>query len=845
MRKLRSVWFCVAGVTALLSLPACVRGPQAAADPADALPLTRMETLSWTESVLPPSPSDTAGNLGLAGVYAGLVDGRLVVAGGANFPQGLPSEGGPKVWYSDVYVQDGDGNWTCWPGALGKESAYGVTVPFDGGLLLIGGCRAGECLQEIRLLRLDAAGKPSVEDWGTLPLPLSNMAGGQIGSQVYLAGGISSMTDSKALDTFLSLDLRSRSCRELPWPDAPARAFAVGVVQSDGMDNCFYLFSGRDFQGDGPWTVLRDGWAWNPRLNEWKAVKGEFPVMAGCGAAFGTNHILFAGGRSEDPAVPDNVLRVYHTVTATMLTVPVEDKVLPVTTALVRDGNSFIVCSGEVAPGVRTPVVLRGEIDSRTRVMGWLDIAVIVLYFLLLAWMGVHFSKRQKNTEDYFKGGGRIPWFIVGLSIFGTSLSAITFMSIPAKSYATDWSYMFFNFGIVLVVPIITLLFIPKFRSLGVTTAYEYLEQRFSPFVRVLCSLSFILYQVGRMGVVLLLPSIALNIVTGFDIFTCIALMGVLALIYTYMGGIEAVAWTDALQVVVLLGAALAVVFSIAHATPGSFPALFSTAAADAKLSLGSLRFDLRQTTIWTVLIATVFTNITTYGTDQTIVQRYLTTRTEKQARKGVYTNALLSIPATLIFFFVGTALYVFFKMHPSELSLGVNDPDAILPWYVSLHIPQGALGLVIAGIFAAAMSTISASMNSAATAYVTDIHAKISRGGASLKAAKAATLIIGLIGIGFALVMATWDVKSLWDEFSKILGILLGGLGGLFLLGFLCPKANATGATVGLLSGMVVQLIVMRAQSVHLLLYSTVGFVTCFVVGLLVSRIFPQRVQE
>ena len=142
-------------------------------------------------------------------------------------------------------------------------------------------------------------------------------------------------------------------------------------------------------------------------------------------------------------------------------------------------------------------------------------------------------------------------------------------------------------------------------------------------------------------------------------------------------------------------------------------------------------------------------------------------------------------------------------------------------------------------------MSTISASMNSAATAYVTDIHAKISRGGASLKAAKAATLIIGLIGIGFALVMATWDVKSLWDEFSKILGILLGGLGGLFLLGFLCPKANATGATVGLLSGMVVQLIVMRAQSVHLLLYSTVGFVTCFVVGLLVSRIFPQRVQE
>lgn len=805
--------------------------------------LTLSENLVWTSTILPPSPSDTAANLGLAGVYSGKIGDWLVVAGGANFPKGLPSEGGPKVWYPDVYVQGSDSVWHCWPGVLGEESAYGLTVPHDGGLLLIGGCRAGECLTGIRLLRLDSDGKPFVEDWGSLPFPLSNMAGGKIGDKVFLAGGISSMSlDQKALDTFLSLDLRTRVCESLPWPDAPPRAFAVGVVQSDGLDNCFYMFSGRNYEGDSPWEVLRDGWAWNPRLKEWKPVSGEFPVMAGSAVPFGTNHILFAGGRSEDPSIPDNVIRIYHTVTSTMLTVPVEGQVLPVTTNTIRDGDSFIICSGEVAPGVRTPVILRGEIQGKDRHMGWPDILVIILYFGLLAWMGYFFSKRQKNTDDYFKGGGRIPWPIVGLSIFGTTLSAITFMSIPAKTYATDWSYLLFNFGIVLVVPIITLLFIPKFRSLGVTTAYEYLERRFSPFVRVLCSLSFILYQVGRMGVVLLLPSIALNIVTGMDIFVCISLMGVLALLYTYMGGIEAVAWTDALQVVVLLGAALAVVFSIAHATPGSFPALVSTAAADGKFSLGSLRFDLRQTTVWTVLIATVFTNITTYGTDQTVVQRYLTTSTEEQARKSVYTNALLSVPATLIFFFVGTAIYVFFKTHPAELSLGVNDPDAILPWYVSLHIPTGALGLVIAGIFAAAMSTISASMNSAATAYVTDIHSKIQRTPASLRTAKTATLIIGAVGIAFALMMATWDVKSLWDEFSKILGILLGGLGGLFLLGFLCPKANSTGAVAGLLTGIAVQLLVTRAQAVHLLLYSTVGFVTCFVSGLLVSLVFPKK---
>ena len=165
-----------------------------------------------------------------------------------------------------------------------------------------------------------------------------------------------------------------------------------------------------------------------------------------------------------------------------------------------------------------------------------------------------------------------------------------------------------------------------------------------------------------------------------------------------------------------------------------------------------------------------------------------------------------------------------------------VGNPDAILPWYVNMHLPTGLLGLVIAGIFAAAMSTLSASMNSAATAFVTDIYAKIRPGGNTLRTAKRATLVIGAIGVAFALLMATWDVKSLWDEFSKILGILLGGLGGLFLLGFVSRRANAAGAVCGLAGCIAVQLTVMHFQAVNLLLYSTVGFLACFVIGWLAS---------
>ena len=519
-----------------------------------------------------------------------------------------------------------------------------------------------------------------------------------------------------------------------------------------------------------------------------------------------------------------------------MADIPVEEVDIPVTSVALRHGDRIILASGETSPGVRTPVVACGRLKNHIKRMGWLDILVIVLYFAILGWMGVHFSKKQKNADDYFKGGGRIPWFIVGLSIFGTGLSAITFMSIPAKAYATDWSYLLFNAGIVLVVPLIVSVFIPFFRRLNVTTAYEYLELRFSPLVRVICSIAFIIYQSGRMGVVLLLPAIALNVVTGFNIVLCISLMGMLALIYTYMGGIEAVAWTDALQVVVLLGAAVSVVVSVFSSLDGGAAGVLDIAAADGKFNLGSLRFDLRQSTIWTVLIATVFTNITTYGTDQTIVQRYLTTKTEQGARKGVYTNAILCIPATLLFFFVGTCLYVFFKTHPMELTPSITDADAILPWYVSIHIPSGVMGLVIAGIFAAAMSTISASMNSAATAYVTDIHCKVASSFDTFKAAKAATVIIGVMGLAFALMMASWDIKSLWDEFSKILGILLGGLGGLFLLAFTSRKANSIGALAGLAGCIAVQLTVMHFQLVNLLLYSAVGFISCYIIGWVVS---------
>ena len=797
--------------------------------------ITDSDCIVWDSSVSLPG-NDAINHLGLGGVYSGFVNGKLLIAGGSNFPFRTDTERGDKFYWSDIYVQDGD-QWHIFSDILPSPSAHGFSIQVPDGLLCIGGNNSTKCHDDVFIISLDSDNTPKIHTLPSMPFPLTEMAGGCIGSKVYIAGGHTSVSNPISQNILLSFDLKTHKWEELkPW-NGEARSILVGAVQSDGIDNCLYIFGGRNFKDGKQWDDVSDCWKYNPRLGTWSQIDGDFPITGGSATALGANHILLAGGTHRNIGT-QNKVRLFHTITNTVIEHEVDGALIPISTSLAKNDKEFYITSGEQAPAVRTPVILKGSLKSTINRISIIDILVIILYFITLSWIGVYFSKRQKSADDFIKGGGRVPWIIVGLSIFGTNLSAITFMSIPAKAYATDWSYMFFSAGIILVVPVITMLFIPFFKKLNITTAYEYLEQRFNPFIRTVCSLAFIIFQVGRMGIVLLLPSIALNVVTGFDIFTCIAIMGILSLIYTYLGGIEAVAWTGALQVVILMGAALIVLLTISLSLPEGFGQIIDIARADNKMNLGSMHFDLRQTTFWTVLIATVFTNITTYGTDQTIVQRYILTDTEQKAKKGVYTNAALTIPAILIFFFLGTAMYAWFKVNPNELSASITDADAILPWYVNIHMPSGIQGLVIAGIFAAAMSTLSSNINSAATAWVVDIHPLFKRNFDRLKIVKTATIIAGIVGIVFALMMATWDIKSLWDEFSKILGILLGGLGGLFLLGMLSKKANSTGATCGIIASMIAQFIVIQNQSVNLLLYSSVGFITCFVIGWIVSII-------
>ena len=670
-----------------------------------------------------------------------------------------------------------------------------------------------------------------------------------------------------------------------PWEGLP-RSHSVTVAQSDGTQNALFLFGGRNVDANQKGLPLSDAYVYIPSQKKWESLNEigtgyqVTPLMAGTAQAIGANHIVFFGGadgkqfltlQALQKKIADTTLHSdsiqnlkkkqrmmlekrlgfsrevlsYNTITGTWAKIGELSTGSPVTTHAFAFGDHTVIPSGEISPGIRTPKVVCLSWKEISSDFGWINYVVVFLYLLCMVLIGVYFSNKQKTTTDYFKGGGRVPWWAAGISLFGTMLSAITFMAIPAKTYATDWGYFAFNMTIIITAPIIVWLFIPFYSRLKITSAYEYLELRFNLLTRLLGSASFIIFQLGRIGIVLLLPSLAISLVTGIDVSLCILIMGVLSIIYTSLGGIEAVIWTDVVQVFVLLGGAVLSLVIIISSLDGGMNEMLNVAVEDEKFNLLNFSLDWSQPTLWVVLIGGISGQIITQGTDQTIVQRYLTSTQIKDSKKTVYTNALFVLPASLLFFGIGTGLYVFFKSNPAEVTPLLSNNDAIFPWFIVSQLPKGISGLLIAAIFAAAMSTLSSSMNSGATAFCTDFYKRFSSATTDLqllKIARRSTIAIGVLGTIFGLWMATADIKSLWDEFSKFLGLFTGGLGGVFLLGMLSKRANGVGAVVGIVASGMIQWVVAKFTNLNLLLFTTTGLISCLVIGFLVSYLFPER---
>lgn len=810
-----------------------------------AQPKPRVELLQWKE--LPPLPD----KVGFAGMVAGVSDNELLAAGGANFPD----LNGPKVYHDTIYVLDKpDGKWKV-AGKLKRPLAYAVSVTHNDRVICVGGENDTETYAKVFALKW-SNNKIEIEDLEPLPMPCTNSCGALIGDKLYVAGGIRehSTKATKALKVFWSLDLSAprdqQKWKKLPtWP-GPERMLAVAASQSDK----FFLFSGaqlieKEGKPERIQPYLRDGYSFDPKKEKWTKLDTVMPraTVAAPGPAItlGQSHIVIIGGDDKirpaqnHPGFLEDVL-VYLPVTNVWTSdKPLSKGTSRVTAPIVQWKDTHVVISGEMRPRVRSPKVFSANHD-RDLAFGWINWMVVVLYLAALLGMGYYFSLRSKGTEDFFLAGHRIPWWAAGLSIYGTQLSAITFMAIPAAAYLGNWVKSISNVTILLVAPVVIFCYLPFFRRLNVITAYEYLEKRFNLAIRWVGSLTFMVYHIGRMGIIFYLPSLALATATGQDVYACIGVLGVVCIVYTVMGGIEAVIWTDVLQVFVLLAGAVFCLVLIAGEM-GGIGEMWSLAQQQDKVKIFDWGIGLDKPYTWLIFFGTIFFNLMPYTTDQTVVQRYLTTRDEKRAARGIWLNGILAIPTAILFFGLGTALFLFYQKNPTLLAPGKN--DEIVPTYVVSQMPAGLAGLVIAGLFAAAMSSLDSSMNSIATAGVNDFYRRLKpevSDEQALRLAKIITVIVGTVGTFAAFLLATLDVRSIFDLFFQVMGMIGGGLTGIFILGLFTRRAHALGVFCGAVAGLAAPLAVKLTTNVDGFLFGAIGVLSCVIVGWTASVLLP-----
>lgn len=828
-----------APVTAPVIAPIIAAIVAFAAGPANA------EVFQWSNLAPLPEP------LGVAGAFVCVIDDKLVAAGGAHFPVS-PFQGGAKRWVAASWVLDSpDGEWRA-STPLPRPLAYGASVSLGDSALLIGGSDAERHYAQTYRVRFDG-GDLRYEPAAPLPQPAANMAAAELNGVIYLAGGQAAPDSATARRALWTLDLQAATPR---WQAAepipgPGRILAPLTAQ----DGAVFLFSGAELlpgaSGGATRRFLADAYRYDPGKSWSRLADAPRSAAAAPAAPLGPTHIALFGGddganfpRNDElgdnhPGFPRGILG-YHAVTDTWTDLG-EAPAAYVTVPAVSWRGRTVIAGGEDRPGHRSPAVLAAAPTTATSGFAPIDYLALAAYLAGLVSIGVYFSRKRLTSDDFFLAGGRIAWWAAGLSIYGTQLSSISFMAVPAKIYSTDWVYFLLQMTIVMAAFPVVFFYLPFFRRVKMTSAYEYLEQRFNLPVRLYASVSFILYQIGRMAIVLFLPAIALSTVTGFDVYACILAMGILATAYTVMGGIEAVIWTDVLQVFVLLGGALLSLVILALNVEGGLAGIIDAGMEYDKFHMFNWTWDWTTSAVWVVIVGNFFNNLVPYTSDQAVVQRYFTTRNEKAAAKSIWTNAVLLVPSTLTLFMVGTGLWAFYRSRP-ELLDPTLPTDSVFPLFIVQQLPAGIAGIVIAAVFAASMSTLDSSLNSVSAAIVTDFYVRFRKSAGDrqrLRLARLLTAVLGASATATSIALASFEVGSLWDAFQGMMGLFGGGLAGLFALGIFFRRASGRGALIGAVSSVAILYGVQQHTDLHFFLYGAVGVLSCVGVGLLAGVLF------
>jgi len=458
-----------------------------------------------------------------------------------------------------------------------------------------------------------------------------------------------------------------------------------------------------------------------------------------------------------------------------------------------------------------------------------IDLIIIAIYVLIIVLTGVYFAIRGGGSNNFVSAGGILPAWAVGLSIFGTYLSSNTYIGVTGKAYGSNWNAFVFSLAIPIAAWIASRYFVPFYRESDNISAYAHVEKRFGSWARLYMDICYLLTQLARMASIMFGVSLVLNALTGIDIAYIIIAMGVLVTLYTLLGGIEAVIWTDVIQSIVLTLGAIMIVIILCIDVEGGFMGIIQKGMAADKFSLGDFKISFTSSTFWVVLLYGIFINLNNFGIDQSFIQRYHTANSTRSARKSVWLAAKLYIPVSLLFFFIGTGLWVYYQESPERLQPLIEETvnektydaknsstlieenniedaeiaDRVLPFFMVQRLPQGITGILIAALFAAAMSSVDSSLNSSATIIWSDFYIRYFNHqpseNESMRILKVSTIVWGILGTFLALALI--GIKSLLDTWWQLSGIFAGGMLGLFLLGFI---SRSTGNIVAKISVMI-----------------------------------------
>lgn len=497
-----------------------------------------------------------------------------------------------------------------------------------------------------------------------------------------------------------------------------------------------------------------------------------------------------------------------------------------------------------------------------------IDLLVIAVYLAAMIGIGVYFSRKKQSTDQFTKASGHIPGWALGLSLYATFLSSNTFLGVPGKAFGDNWNAFVFSLSMPFAAWIAAKYFVPFYRKSGEVSAYTHLEHRFGPWARTYAMLCFVLTQLARMGSIFFGIALTLQALTGIDMTTIMIVSGICIITYTMLGGIEAVIWTEVVQGVIKTAGALLVLGIVIYGMKGGFSDIIEIGKTDNKFSLGSYDItDLSSSTFWVIFLYGFFINLNNFGIDQNYVQRYHTATSAKEAARSIWLCVYWYVPVSLVFFFIGTALYTYFQEHPELLAVvkeqvaaekGVaasalkpsDYGDKVLPYFMVTKVPTGMLGLIIAALLSAAMSTISSGMNASATVFLKDIYQRYIDPNANQKKQMivlySATGIIGVFAIVTGVLMI--GVKSILDIWWQLAGIFAGGMLGLFLLGIISRAGNST-AKIATILGILVIIWMTFSQfipeeygmirnTLHVNMVIVIGTLTIFLSGILINQI-------